>query len=419
MRNVILFIFALCIVWSCEDPAQTGDATEITNKSAILSGRVVVSGEKTLATEGGVFISETEGIFPSTTPYIEATSFDRDNNFTITIDELKEGTTYYYCTYLRHKGKIKMGEIKSFTTKIKPDAQIDREVFSSYVKKGAQRTIGIITDSDCEISVDSADPDIASGIVQDNNKLVVSGHSEGLANFVIHFPETEAYMGHEDINLKLCVYNGEILADLGVTCLWAKCNLGATKPEEYGDFYAWGELAPKDDYTSESYSKSLLDEYYCAGAWATYGKQKLDAKDDVAHVKLGDYWSIPHQTNWFDLERFCDWSWTTINGIQGYKITSKNPEITDDWIFLPAAGKKIGLSDSHSSQPPKEKELYGEYWASNMSSNKQGGSYAYIMSFKSSSDFISTLSEDYRCNGHSIRPVYYPANGMLIREGLR
>lgn len=409
MRNVILFIFALCIVWSCEDPAQTGDATEITNKSAILSGRVVVAGEKNLATEGGVFISETEGIFPGTTPRIGATSFDRDNNFKISVDELEEGTTYYYCTYLLHKGKIKMGEIKSFTTKITPKAEIDRIVYSSYIKKGAQRTIGIITDSDCEISVDSVDPDIASGIVQDNNKLVVSGHSEGLANFVIHFPETEAYMGHEDINLKLYIYNGEILADLGLSDLWAKCNIGATKPEEFGDLYAWGEITSKDVFTRESYSARLLDKYYVAGAWATYGKQVLDNEDDVAHVKLGDHWNIPYSSDWEHLADDCNWSWVTINGIQGYKITGKNPDISDDWIFLPAAGKKICLYDNNSSQPQKENEICGEYWARNMNTKYQGRSLAYIMTFNSSSyDNSFSSKEDYRCNGHSIRPVFNP-----------
>ena len=387
MRNVILFIFALCIVWSCEDPAQTGDATEITNKSAILSGRVVVAGEKNLATEGGVFISETEGIFPGTTPRIGATSFDRDNNFKISVDELEEGTTYYYCTYLLHKGKIKMGEIKSFTTKITPKAEIDRIVYSSYIKKGAQRTIGIITDSDCEISVDSVDPDIASGIVQDNNKLVVSGHSEGLANFVIHFPETEAYMGHEDINLKLYIYNGEILADLGLSDLWAKCNIGATKPEEFGDLYAWGEITSKDVFTRESYSARLLDKYYVAGAWATYGKQVLDNEDDVAHVKLGGTWRMPTKEEWEKLSKDCQWWETKYNGIYGYLVISRS---NNNSIFLPYAGYRENSSCN-------DYDGY-YYWSSSLDEND----YSCGMYFGNG---VDCNNSKYRYYGMPIRAV--------------
>lgn len=108
-----------------------------------------------------------------------------------------------------------------------------------------------------------------------------------------------------------------VAVNLGLSVKWASCNLGASKPEEYGDYYAWGETESKSSYTSDNYQASL------------------DFKDAAA-VKLGGNWRIPTVGEINELSTECTWVFSTENNIQGYRITGTN----GNSIFLPAAGSK-------------------------------------------------------------------------------
>ena len=195
---------------------------------------------------------------------------------------------------------------------------------------------------------------------------------------------------------------------------WASFNLGATKPEEYGDYYAWGETEPyysslnpltwkegKDaGYHWSSYkwcngsSKTMIK--YCN--FATYGyngftdgKTILDSEDDAAHVILGGNWRMPTQEEWADLMAECTWTWTTQNGVYGRLVTASN----GNSIFLPAAGHQYGLL--HSADSP-----YGYYWSSTLNSNIP--SDAWNVCFGSGGIGWGS-SNNYRVCGFSIRPV--------------
>ena len=133
--------------------------------------------------------------------------------------------------------------------------------------------------------------------------------------------------------------------DLGLYSgtLWATCNIGASAPEEYGDYFAWGETEPKETYTWENYkwcegSYSTMTKY-CAHTDYGYngftdGKRSLELEDDAAYVNWGPEWRIPSLEDEKELVKNCTWTWTTINDVKGYQVTGPN----GNSIFLPAAG---------------------------------------------------------------------------------
>ena len=158
---------------------------------------------------------------------------------------------------------------------------------------------------------------------------------------------------------------------------WATHNIGTTTPEEYGNYYAWGEVLTKDVYTtanSETCGQSMSDisgtEY------------------DAATVNWGCEWRMPTRTEMQELIDNCTWTWTTQNGVIGYKVASK---VNSNFIFLPAAGYRRGTSLDNAGG-------YGKYW----SSTPDGNDSAFYLYFNSSSHYVSGISRYY---GFSIRPV--------------
>lgn len=198
--------------------------------------------------------------------------------------------------------------------------------------------------------------------------------------------------------------------DLGLSVRWATFNVGATSPEEYGDYYAWGETDTKSNYSWSSYkycnilySNSTLTKYCYADFYGYEGftdtKTILDSEDDVAYVKWGGNWRIPTNEELNDLNNQCTWTWCAsgnaeFGGVAGYKVTSNNPGYTNRFIFLPAAGSRIDTRLEYDSSS-------GSYWSSSL-----GTDYPLIVPYLYfNSDYhAKNLYSDRSC-GHSVRPV--------------
>ena len=165
--------------------------------------------------------------------------------------------------------------------------------------------------------------------------------------------------------------------DLGLSVKWATCNVGASKPEDYGDYFAWGETKPKNSYGSSNYSYK--------GNPVT-----LPISDDAARANWGGSWRMPTTAEQDELRKKCTWTWTTQNGVKGYKVTSKS---NGNSIFLPAAGCRLdsSLYDAGS---------YGYYWSSSLYTD--GPLYAWRVYFYSSN--VDGYGYDRYC-GFSVRPV--------------
>ena len=188
--------------------------------------------------------------------------------------------------------------------------------------------------------------------------------------------------------------------DLGLSVKWASFNLGASAPEEYGDHYAWGETAPKSDYSWTNYkwynfSSSTLTKYNTNSSYGTVdNKTILDPADDAAHFNLGDSWRMPTDAECNELIDNCTWIWTTINGVNGMMVTSNKSGYTDRWIFLPAAGGQIGTHLDHVGSGCR-------LWSSSLFTGYMGP--AWYMGF--SSELRSVNYDSDRYEGLSVRPV--------------
>lgn len=131
--------------------------------------------------------------------------------------------------------------------------------------------------------------------------------------------------------------NGHEYVDLGLPSglLWATCNVGATKPEKYGNYYAWGETMVGGDYYKwRDYKNSVYADYGMTKYNTTDGKTVLDLEDDAAHVNWGEAWRMPTDVEFDELIENCTWWWTTRNGVKGYKVVAPSGRA----IFLPSAG---------------------------------------------------------------------------------
>ena len=129
--------------------------------------------------------------------------------------------------------------------------------------------------------------------------------------------------------------------DLGLSVKWATCNLGANSPEEYGDYYAWGETETKEKYDWSTYvwykgNIRTLTKYKISDTGKIDNKMTLDLEDDIAHIKLGGAWRMPTYGEVKELLNNCTLQVEQYNGVTGQKFTSK---INGNSIFLPSAGE--------------------------------------------------------------------------------
>ena len=172
--------------------------------------------------------------------------------------------------------------------------------------------------------------------------------------------------------------------DLGIGVKFACCNVGASAPWENGEYYAWGETEEKNTYNWSTYK-------YCDGSESTchnLGDDIAGTQYDVAHVKWGKGWKIPSNEQ-FGLLINCSSEWTSVNGVDGRKVTGANGAS----IFLPAAGCRWSDYTDYVGS-------YGFYWSSTQHPNYSND--AYDLNFRSG---YMDMNNHYRNLGQSVRPV--------------
>jgi uncharacterized protein (TIGR02145 family) len=181
---------------------------------------------------------------------------------------------------------------------------------------------------------------------------------------------------------------------------WASFNIGASAPEEYGNYYAWGEIVTKNNYYWDTY------KWGSGKAFTKYNDDDergqvdnlmvLEAEDDVANVLLGGVWRMPTYSEWLELIDNCSWERTTQNGVSGLMGTSNIAGFTNRSVFFPAGSMKI------QNHPITSTGAFGCFWTSRLSS--EDTPYADYFFYSGSS--IWEDDETYRCYGCSVRPVY-------------
>ncbi len=212
--------------------------------------------------------------------------------------------------------------------------------------------------------------------------------------------------------------------DLGLSVKWAPMNVGASAPEEFGNYYAWGETkayGEEDPTNGQNYrssdSTSYRKDFY---DWTTYkfcegsrmsltkycvntsegvvdNKTMLDLSDDAAHATMGGRWRIPTDDELAELREKCTWTWGEANGVAGYTVTGPN----GNSIFLPAAGCRSNQSHGLVADKGPIHVGGGGYWSSSLERDKSS-SLAWRLNF---GEKVVSWSYESRCEGATIRAV--------------
>lgn len=176
-----------------------------------------------------------------------------------------------------------------------------------------------------------------------------------------------------------------VAIDLGLSVKWASCNVGASTPEGYGGYYAWGETEEKSDYGLDAYQYYNSKNDECINI----GTSICGTQYDVARVKWGGSWRMPTTKEQQELCEKCTWQWTIYNGVNGQLVTGPN----GNSIFLPAVGFRYDTDLGSQGS-------YGYYWSDTLSDSND----AYLLGFDDSAwglwDYIW-----YRYGGFTVRPV--------------
>jgi hypothetical protein len=172
--------------------------------------------------------------------------------------------------------------------------------------------------------------------------------------------------------------------DLGLSVKWASCNVGASAPEDYGGYYAWGETEEKDEYSQSNY------KYFAGGSYVDIGNEISGTEYDVARAKWGGNWRLPTKAECQELTDSCTWAWTTQNGVNGYKVAGKN----GNSIFLPAAGSRDGTAVNYVGGD-------GYYWSGTLCEFNANHAYHLLLDDHGG----RSVNYYYRVYGFSVRPV--------------
>ncbi len=196
-------------------------------------------------------------------------------------------------------------------------------------------------------------------------------------------------------------HKGHAYVDLGLPSgiLWATCNIGASKPEDSGDYFAWGETEAKESYDWDTYEYGRYDHDSDYSKLTKYnptdGKIVLDASDDAATANWGGDWRMPTLEEQQELLNECTWTWTDDyngKGVSGYMVMGSK----GNSIFLPAAGYRYD-SNLYAAK------AFGFYWSSSLYLTSR---YSACVLNVNPNDQIMGYS--YRCSGSSVRPVCSP-----------
>ena len=363
----------------------TGEVSNIQQTTAQGSGNVTNSGGANV-TERGICWGTSHN---PTTSGSHAYNGTGTGSFTVNMTGLTANTTYYVRAYATNSAGTAYGSEVSFSTSQIPSYTIS---VSASPSSGGTVSGGGTYQQGQSCTVHAAA----------NSGYTFFNWTEGGSQVSTNANYTFTVTGNRTLVAHF-TYNGgggHAYVDLGLPSglLWATWNVGADSPEDYGDYFAWGETQPKSDYSWGTYqycngSASTLTKY-CNNA--SYGYNgftdnltTLQPSDDAATANWGTDWRMPTIEEWQELYNSTTHIWTTQNGVKGELFTATN----GNSLFLPAAGSRYGTSLGNAS-------TFGGYWSSSLIT---GGPYvAWCLYFDSGSCRMGGYDRD---GGRSVRPV--------------
>ena len=397
---------------------STSTITQITETSAVAGGNVTGDGNASV-TERGVVYSTNQN---PTTADTKVAAGSGMGSFTCNLTDLQPNTTYYVRAYATNEKGTAYGEEVSFTTNkniVLPS--ITTNVITQITETSAVAGGNVTSDGNASVTergvVYSTNPNPVITNLYNTIKPCGSGTGSFTCDLTNLQPNTTYYVRAYATNSMGTAYGEEVsftteeeetvvsdptgaengygYVDLGLSVKWATCNVGASSPEEYGDYFAWGETEPKSIYDWSTYkycngSNLTLTKYNTNSSYGIVdNKTQLELSDDAAYMNWGGAWRMPTDAEMTELREQCTWKWTSQNGMNGYRVTSNS---NGNSIFLPAAGYRYESSLRYAGSD-------GDYWSSSLDTD-----YSNVWFVLFSSDYVYRRRTD-RCWGKSVRPV--------------
>ena len=344
-------------------------------------------------------------------------------SFSISMTSLNISTTYYVRAYAVTPNGTVYGNQKTFITRdgIPTLTTEVANIGSAWAYCGGNITdnggLSVTTRGVCWSTLPNptvADWHTTNGSGTGNFTSYVTGLDVSTTYYVRAYATTAAGTGYGEQKSFTTFDNPtQVWVDLGLPSglLWATCNVGADTPEEYGDYFAWGETQPKDYYNWNTYQYSNggfyeSDEYdeeaffipyltkYCNDSYYGYNGftdnlTTLLPEDDAATANWGSDWRMPTKVEWQELYNNTTVTWTTQNGVNGRLFTASN----GNSLFLPAAGDRYESSLYYAGSG-------GRYWSSSLGTGDPNS--AWSLYFASDGCY---MGRNGRSGGHSVRPV--------------
>ena len=428
----------------------TGEATDITSSSATITS--IIESNMAITNAGIVYSSSVDVPAMGEPGCLIQYAQTSGDSFTVQLANLQAGTQYHYRAFATTQDgesgeRIVYGTKNSLTTTSegKPSISItpgEYDFKEVPIGSSAEHDF-IVTNSGSADLVFTAELPEGPFTVRPNGEMTLAPGGEKV--LTVTFAPAEAGSVRAVLTLRTNVPGDPLLipvsglgttaasadpgpysvpavpeaVDLGLSVKWASFNLGATKPEEYGDYFAWGEVEPfyisqnplvwregkSAGYSMDStrwgwYSADenvfkvtkycWADDFCWAGTGDPDNKGVLDPEDDAASVQLGGKWRTPTQAEYEELRKECKWKWTNVNGVNGRMVTGPN----GNSIFLPAAGAWVYTNLDQAGS-------LANYWTASLFPDASDA--ALFVQF--SSGAISLGSGYSRFMGFSVRPV--------------
>lgn len=403
----------------------TAAASDIQYHSATISGSLAVQSEGSFSKSAVLYYSLSESTLEGlkSNGNRKTLTLGEYGSYSETLSSLSSSTSYNFIVVAEVDDVELVTEVKSFKT-LNIQASVTAEASDikcnsatisgnlSVQSEGSFRKSAVLYYSSSESTLKG----LKSKGTRKTLTLSADGsYSETLSpvssstsyNFVVVAKVDDVEFASSIGNFLTPALPSEPLVDLGLSVKWASSNLGASKPTEYGGYYQWAGTKDVSDtgiYLDWSKCPCHFGSDKKTG-WRKYNTVEsygivdnitvLEPKNDAATVALGGKWRMPTDDEWEELLNTdnTSWTWTTIDGVNGYKVQSKKFGYTDNWIFLPAASYRKGGNLEFVGSD-------GSYWSSSLRSEAPHSAYCLLFY---SDYFFCSYSDRYY--GQSVRPV--------------
>ena len=327
-------------------------------------------------------------------------------SFSVEANGLKENKKYHYCYEFDngYEKKTVYGEQRSFKTLDITMPKVTTNDVTDITINSAKCGGNVTSDGGANVTArgvcwsTSQYPTISNSHTTDGNGTGnftsnITGLTANTTYYVRAYATNEkgtSYGEQRSFTTLEEVGNYEYV-DLGLPSglKWATCNVGASSPEDYGDYFAWGEITTKSTYTEDNSLTYGLNKSQLQSQGYIDGSGNLTPSHDAATANWGGSWRMPTEDEMQELVDYCEWEWTQVNGVNGSKVIGPN----GSYIFLPAAGDLRGTWLNYTGEN-------GRCWSS--TPYESNSNSAYCLSFFSGGPHVSWYDRSY---GRSVRPV--------------